>query len=149
MRTPRRTFSHTYLLEDKDINRSHATTVARLLMPIRTHLEVLHVHVFNRSRTLLLPKVQVTGQRFLSSSGKGGRRSSYCFEGTFITQDGALFVVPPATRRRRPKFPAPGRNIENWMLRGLFETDMNPLLQLAHTPRIPSTPVAMGCPVWA
>lgn len=77
----------------------------------------------------------------------------YCFEGTFVTQDGALFVVPPALRRWRPTFPAPGRNLENWMLGALFATDLNPLLRLANTPRNPATtvdvPVAVDCPVRA
>lgn len=76
-------------------------------------------------------------------------RWSYCFEGTFITQDGALFVVPAAARRRMPKLPAPGRNLENWMLGALFETNLDPLLRLARTPRNPSTPVAMGRPMRA
>eukprot|EP00903_Cladosiphon_okamuranus_P020866 g19162.t1 len=101
------------------------------------------------SRLVKAACVQVTGQRFLQSSGKGGRKYSYRFEGTFITQDGALYMVPPASRRRRPTFPTPGHNIENWMLRVLFQTDLNPLRRLEITPRNPSTPVAIGYPMRA
>eukprot|EP00752_Nemacystus_decipiens_P003476 g3211.t1 len=101
------------------------------------------------SRLVKAACVEVTGQRFDFTSVKGIRRHASCFEGTFITQDGAQFVVPPAARRPGPTFSGPGRLVEHWMLHALFETDVDPLRSLAQAPRNLSTPVAAGRPLRA
>ncbi|CAN0300691.1 unnamed protein product [Scytosiphon promiscuus] len=78
------------------------------------------------SRLVKAACVKVTCNRFALRSRKGVMQYSDCYEGTFVTRDGALFVVPPATRRRNPKLPAPGRSIENFMLRVLYDSDLDP-----------------------
>lgn len=68
--------------------------------------------------------VQVRCERFVRKTGKGGATYFHSYEGTFITSDGALFVLPPTGGRSMA--PATGRKIEKRMLSVLFANNVNP-----------------------
>lgn len=68
----------------------------------------------------------MTANRFEVKSRKGLTDFWYHYEGTFVTRDGAIFVVPPPTVRRDPNLPPPGRSIENFMLRVLYDSNLDP-----------------------
>lgn len=78
------------------------------------------------SSSMNVTLLQVTCNKFALRSRKGVMQYSYCYEGTFVTRAGALFVVPPAARRRNAKLPAPGRSIENFMLQMLYDLHLDP-----------------------
>lgn len=95
------------------------------------------VHMYCRHTVLQHPKfsspcygksnvlrAQVGCRKITQSSGKGGNNYIYSYEGTFTTRDGALFVLPPATRRSMT--PRPSREIETRMLRVRYKTNLDP-----------------------
>lgn len=70
------------------------------------------------------PYPQVSCTVSTESSGKGRTRPIYSYEGTFVTRDGAVFVVPPATGRLVARKAT--RKIEERMLAVLYSVDGNP-----------------------
>lgn len=68
---------------------------------------------------------QVKSDKIVSSAEEGGTECSYNYQGTFITRDGTLFVVPPAVPRESAA-PETGREIEKRMLSVLFSKNLNP-----------------------
>ncbi|CAM9247604.1 unnamed protein product [Hapterophycus canaliculatus] len=68
--------------------------------------------------------VNVTCKKETLRFSKGGSRSSYFYQGTFITCDGALFVFPPSTGRHMGCDSGPFG--EQTMLSVLFSTGLNP-----------------------
>ncbi|CAN0417089.1 unnamed protein product, partial [Ectocarpus fasciculatus] len=69
-------------------------------------------------------RVRATCTKTVESTGKGGVRTTYSYEGTFVTRDGAVFNLPPATGdpMAHPMF----RRIETRMLSVLHNTKRNP-----------------------
>lgn len=66
---------------------------------------------------------QATCKKIVKSTGKGGTKISYSYEGTFVTRDGAVFFLPPPTKLKMQK---PSRRIEKRMLSVLHNTKRNP-----------------------
>ncbi|CAN0023178.1 unnamed protein product [Ectocarpus fasciculatus] len=76
------------------------------------------------SRLVKAACVEVTCNRTVKSTGKGSTTIIYTYKGTFVTRDGALFVLPhPNPKLSGPK---PSCRIEKRMLRVLHNTNRNP-----------------------
>lgn len=75
--------------------------------------------------SLIAADVQVNCRRIVRQTAKGGKSYSHTFAGTFITRDGALFSVPPASRRGNNLAPL-GRELEKNMLRILLSKNLRP-----------------------
>ena len=69
--------------------------------------------------------VEVSATKLLVSTGKGGPKYTYVYEGTFMTRDGALFVVSEI--RGKAAAPPHSRSIEQKMLSVLYMNGLNPL----------------------
>ncbi|CBN78446.1 expressed unknown protein [Ectocarpus siliculosus] len=76
------------------------------------------------SRLVKVACAEVACTKTVKSTGKGGTKITYTYNGTFVTRDGAVFNLPPPTRR--PKMHEASRRIEKRMLSVLHNTKRNP-----------------------
>ena len=84
--------------------------------------ELLHDE---QSRLQKASCVEVSATKLLVSTGKGGPKYIIVYEGTFMTRDGALFVVSES--RGKAAAPPHSRSIEQKMLKVLYTNGLNPL----------------------
>ena len=92
---------------------------------VRIHI-VLTLEAKTSKNLDYVPTAQVKSDKLVSSTGEGGATTySYTYQGTFVTRDGTIFVVPPAVPREYGA-PETGREIEKRMLSVLFSKNLNP-----------------------
>lgn len=125
-------WSHSYCLVSSPVRtwvsavgeyhpRAHVSVMLRMMGVSKQRLPKCLPHATKR----WVHGVQVKCHKITRHTSKGGTTHFFVHEGTFITRDGALFVLPPSGSYSTVPT-AEGRRIEERMLRVLFEKHLRP-----------------------